>query len=298
MEATLINLNDYVLAGGGAVGESYNCPSNPTEMIKLYNEDYPMEQVIGELDLAQKVYSLGIPSPKPGELITDGKRMGIRYFRILNKRSFARAVSQEPERVKEFALEFAELALTLHNTHCPAGLFPTFKEQHLSYLKDSKAFNDEEKAKIAAFLNAAPDSDCAVHGDFHFGNALTDLGNGVPFSEPHKLYFIDLGTFCTGTPHQDLAMFYLVCHLNSEEMTQDFYHMSNALAFEFWQVFAERYFFGEEKMGERYFGEGVTLPEIEKALMPYVGLRALFFENCTGLIVPQFTNYIREYILA
>ena len=87
-----INLEDYVLSGGGANGESYDNRHDPSVMLKLY---FPgkIQQPLDEMLLAKKVYALGIPTPEPGDyVVTEDGRYGIRFRRILGNKSFSRAV--------------------------------------------------------------------------------------------------------------------------------------------------------------------------------------------------------------
>ena len=85
MKPTLIDLNDYVRVGEGANGASYNHKTDPNIMLKMYFRNFEAAQL--ELELAQKVYNMGIPTPKPGDLVTDGKQMGILFRRIEGKKS-------------------------------------------------------------------------------------------------------------------------------------------------------------------------------------------------------------------
>ena len=81
-----INLNDYVRTGEGANGASFNHKTDPSIMMKLYFRNY--EAAALELELAKKVYALGIPTPEPGDLVTDGERAGIRFRRLIGNRSY------------------------------------------------------------------------------------------------------------------------------------------------------------------------------------------------------------------
>ena len=85
MKPIRISLKDYVLFGGGANGESYDCISDPNIMLKLY---FPgkIQQPLDEMAVARKVYDLGIPTPEPGEYVeTEDGRFGIRFRRIPGK---------------------------------------------------------------------------------------------------------------------------------------------------------------------------------------------------------------------
>ena len=98
MEAIKISLDDFVLFGGGANGESYNHKTDPSVMLKLY---FPgkIQQPLDEMLLARKVYALGIPTPEPGEyVVTEDCRYGILFRRIPGKVSYSRATGDHPER--------------------------------------------------------------------------------------------------------------------------------------------------------------------------------------------------------
>ena len=103
MEAIKISLNDYVLSGGGFNGESYDHKSDPSVMLKLY---FPgkIQQPLDEMLLSRKVYELGIPTPEPGEyVVTEDGRYGIRFHRILGKKSYSRATGDHPERAPQYS---------------------------------------------------------------------------------------------------------------------------------------------------------------------------------------------------
>ena len=55
---------DYRKSGEGANGDSYDCVNDTSFMLKMYNTVYPTEMIATELDIARKVFSLGIPSPQ------------------------------------------------------------------------------------------------------------------------------------------------------------------------------------------------------------------------------------------
>ena len=119
MLAKEIHMDDYVLSGGGANGESFIKKSDPSVLLKLY---FPgkVQQPLDEMMLSRKVYQAGIPVPEPGEyVVTDDGRYGILFKRIEGKVSFASAVGNNPRKVKEFATEFARMQGTaFHKGRC------------------------------------------------------------------------------------------------------------------------------------------------------------------------------------
>ena len=145
-----ITLDDYVLSGGGANGESYFHKTDPDVMLKLY---FPgkVTQPMDEMMLALKVYALGIPTPEPGEyVVTEDGRYGIRFRRIPGKKSYARATADDPENVQRYAADFAEMCLALHKVHVDTTAFESVKDriqihvpgQELIIERNAKTFED------------------------------------------------------------------------------------------------------------------------------------------------------------
>jgi len=270
IQPVLIDLKDYTRVGEGANGASYNHKTNPDIMLKMYFRNFEAAQL--ELELAQKVYALGIPTPEPGDLVTDGERMGIRFRRLAGKRSYSRACGDEPERVEEYAREFARLCKRLHATHVDTTQFESVKDRLYAMLAANPDFTPDQKNKIHAFIAAAPDSDTAIHGDLQFSNGIFTEKEGV-----RTPYFIDLGDFCYGYSMFDIGMVYLCCCLNDEAWTMEQYHMSNATAAKFWDAFQDE-----------YFGPDQDKEEVLRQVRIYAGLKTLIVERDTHCPMPQF----------
>lgn len=270
MEPILIDLNDYERTGEGANGASYNHKTDKSIMLKLYFHNFESAQL--ELELAQKVYAAGISTPEPGDLVTDGKAMGIRFRRIDGKKSYSRACGDNPERTEEYAREFAQLCKKLHAVHVDTSQFESVKDRLYNMLEANPFFTPEQKEKIRAFIAAAPDGDTAIHGDLQFSNGIFVEKDGV-----RTPYFIDLGDFCYGYPMFDIGMVYLCCCLNNESWTLEQYHMSNATAARFWDAFAKE-----------YFGPEANMDEVMKEVKIYAGLKTLIVERDTHCPMPEF----------
>ena len=270
MEAIKMSLGDYVLSGGGANGESYDHKTDPSVMLKLY---FPgkIQQPLDEMNLARKVYDLGIPTPEPGEyVVTEDGRYGIRFRRILGKKSYSRATADHPENVAQYAAEFAGMCKQLHATHVDTAQFENVKERYYRLLAENPFFTTAEKDKLARFIADTPDEDTAIHGDLQYSNVIF-VGE--------KRYFIDLGDFCYGNHLFDVAMVYLCCNLSPEPFIQETFHMSKALAIEFWRHFAPV-----------YFGADRPLAEIEAEIRPFAGLKTLIIERDMNQPMPVFRD--------
>lgn len=95
-----IDLNDYVQTGEGGASLTYSHKTRAT-LAKLFHPGREAELAEREFQTARIVFDMGIPSPEPFQLITDGKRRGVEYELVSNKRSFTRIISEEPERLEE-----------------------------------------------------------------------------------------------------------------------------------------------------------------------------------------------------
>ena len=268
MEAIEIDLNDYTLAGGGFNGESYNSKLDPSIMLKLY---FPgkITQPLDEMTLARKVYELGIPTPEPGEYVVTGDgRYGIRFHRILGKKSIARACGDNPELVEKYAFEFARMCRLLHGTKVNPAEFEDIKDRYIRLLEQNPFFTTAEKDKLSRFISDAPDTCTAIHGDLQFGNVIF---------KDDRYFFIDLGDFCHGYSLFDLGMVYLTCILSSDEFRKENFHMDSPTAECFWKHFAAD-----------YFGPDRPLMDIEEEILPYAGLKTLIIERDAKCPQPHF----------
>lgn len=276
MDAHKISLTDYILSGGGYNGESYHHRDDPSILLKLY---YPgkIRQPLNEVNLARKVFAAGIPTPEPGEyVVTEDGRYGIRFKRIEDKVSYARACGDHPEKVDQYAAEFAHMCRQLHATHVDTSQFPSVKEKYISLLDENPFFSDTEKGKLKRFILQAPDTDTAIHGDLQFGNAIFAGG---------KRYFIDLGDFCYGHPYFDLGMVYLCCKLGSEDYTKEHFHMDADTASRFYDAFIPA-----------YFGPDCDPEKISEILLPYAGLKTLIIERDANCPKPEFRKALQSIL--
>ena len=276
MEAILISLDDYILSGGGANGESYHHKTDPTVMLKLYLPG-KIQQPLDEMILARKVYAAGIPTPEPGDyVVTEDGRYGIRFKRILDKVSYSRATGDHPEKVQQYAGEFAQMCLQLHATHVDTTQFENVKERYYRLLNDNPFFTAEEKEKLHRFIASVHDEDTAIHGDLQYSNAI--------FAGDQR-YFIDLGDFCYGNHLFDLGMVYLCCKLSEEDFIRKTFHMEKATAIKFWDCFAPV-----------YFGKNRSLDDIEQEIIPFAGLKTLIVERDTKRPMPELRVGLRGII--
>ena len=259
----LIDLADYAVSGDGYTAVSYD-HKDGDRMMKLYADFIHPSVPLKELKTCWAVRDLGLLTPNAYRLVTDGKRIGVEFERVAPKKSFARAISQDPSSLKRLAADFARMCLDLHSKPCH-GDFPSASLHFKEVVNASKDFTEAQKARMIDFINAVPAADTCLHGDLHIGNAIINTDTGVE-------YWIDLSDFSYGNPDFDLGMFYLACNCNPEELTMHLYHVDNATMRAVWQEFVSV-----------YFGPDADIAAVDAHLAPFAALYLVFFGQRSGM---------------
>ena len=268
----LIDINDYEESGDGFTAISYNSKQG-SRMIKLYSEFIPSNVPEKEMKINRNLLSKGLPIPMVHRMVTDGKRVGVEFERIMNKRSFARAISQEPDKLEEYTVRFTDMCKQLHSIECDTTLFDPVELRFLKAINECKSFSDTVRNNATAFIKSVPPATTCIHGDLHIGNALM-AGD--------KFYWIDLADFAYGNPLFDIGMLYFVSMLStSEEMSDKIFHLSCAQMCKIWSIFAREYFgAGKEK-------------EI-KSIMDKIGALYMIFFDCRDSLLPGMPEFVNE----
>lgn len=266
-EATTVSLDDYVESGGGYCSTSYNHRDGVT-MVKFYDEGAPLSLPQNELRTAHAVFRMGIPSPMPGRLVTDGRRFGAEFRRISPKESFARFVSNRRDRCEEIGHRFAKMCRDLHAKPCNTSLFASESEYVMGEIRKSRSLTAEEQEHLCRLVEAVPLCRTCLHGDMHIGNVITTDLDEKTHAAIHD-FWIDLGDFRWGNPLFDLGMAYLTFCNPDEAITQRLFHIGSAEMQRIWKTFAEDYF-GAHTDAERH--------DIERRLAPFAALKMVHFD--------------------
>lgn len=235
MEYQNIDISTWTQVGEGGNGKTYVHPGHPDILLKVNNPPRCDEATVKqELDFAQHVYALGIPTPRMFDMVRVGDGYGQLVELIKGKKSLSRICADEPSRIGEMAKLLASLGLRLHAIPCNTDFFPSRKELALKGIDASDFVDDADKGKLRAFVQGIEDEKTCLHGDFQMGNLIV--------SADGKPYWIDLGWFSHGSPMFDMGHLFLVCQVYSQFPTaQDIFHMSQEQLKNFWNLFAEAY---------------------------------------------------------
>ena len=233
-----IDLNDYIQTGEGGTALAYT-HRNGKSLAKLYNPDFDANTIKNEFWASRTAFELGISTPEPFRLITDGKRFGGEYELIEGKRSFSRIISQEPERLEEISLEFARMARELHATKADTSRLKSYKQMITQFYSDEDFVPKDYRNRILKFLDKVPDTETCLHGDLQIGNAITD---------GKRTFWIDLGGFGYGAPEWDLALMWNLAHMPDADKLDFLFHLPSETMKNHWNIFFSAYLGTNDKL--------------------------------------------------
>ena len=249
-----IELSDYTRSGEGGTAVSYTHKTRNT-LAKLYNPGFEADRAKAEFHTARAVFEMGIPTPEPYRLVTDGERYGAEYELIKGKRSFTRIISEEPERLQEISLTFAEWARRLHATPVPPGRLRSYKEVLIQFYKEKTLVPEAYKQKALAFLETVPDAPTCLHGDLQIGNIITD---------GDRTLWIDVGEFSHGTPEWDISIMWIMGVRMGEERANSLFHLTSEQMRAHWNFFLPAYLGTSDPQ---------ILGEYTRRLVPYYAVK-------------------------
>ena len=226
-----IDLNDYVQTGEGGTALAYTHKSGKS-LAKLYNPDFDIVKIKEEFWTSRTVFDLGISTPEPYRLVTDGKRFGGEYELIQGKRSFSRIISQESGRLEELSLKFARMARTLHATKANTSRLRSYKEMVTQFYSGKTFVPEDYRKKVLEFLDKVPDTPTCLHGDLQISNAITD---------GKRTLWIDVGGFGYGAPEWDLALMWNLAHMPDAEKLDFLFHLPSETMKAHWNIFYSAY---------------------------------------------------------
>ena len=249
-----IELSDYTRSGEGGTAVSYTHKTRST-LAKLYNPGFEADRAKAEFYTARAVFEMGLPTPEPLRLVTDGERYGAEYELVKGKRSFTRIISEEPERLEEISLTFADWAKKLHATPVAPGQLRSYKEALLRFYQEKTLVPEAYKQRALAFLETVPDTTTCLHGDLQIGNIITD---------GERTLWIDVGEFSHGTPEWDLCIMWIMGVRMGEERANSLFHISSEQMRSHWNCFLPAYLGTSDPQ---------ILGEYTRRLVPYYAVK-------------------------
>ena len=272
-----LDMSKYKEFGGSFLSKSFNS-NDGDSMMKLYGPYVPHRMVAQEKVIARAVMKFGIPTPLVGTIYKDGDNMAVDFERIEGKISYSRMIANNPDCLEEVTIRFAKMCKELHSKPCDTTIFPSRKSTYRNTIAISKYFNDEEKAKALAFLDAVPDETTCLHGDCQMSNVITTGKEDL---------WIDLADFSYGSPMFDMGMWYFLSKLGTEENAHKVFNFGKDLLDRIWDIFVREYF-------------GADTPEkvaaVEAEVQKFAALHMIYLIT-TYFPEPNMVEYIKEKLM-
>jgi uncharacterized protein (TIGR02172 family) len=184
-------MNKGELVGEGRTAEVYAWGDH--EVIKLYHDWWPLENIEYEIRICRAVHKAGISSPAVGDIIQLEGRYGLIYERI-DGPSVQSVVFEDSQRTDEMARRFAHLQAQLHST--TAEGLPSQRVRFTRQITQQSILDQQQKQHALDVLDALPDGNSVCHGDLYPANVLVSTSG---------LTIIDWENASTGSPLADVA---------------------------------------------------------------------------------------------
>ncbi len=179
--------------GRGANGTIYRIDRD--NVVKVYNNANALDDIRHEREVAKLALILGIPTAISYDVVKVGDSYGS-VFELLNARSFSQILAEEPEKMDWCVREYVALLKKIHATVVPKGKLPDMKSWARSR---ADCLPEDIRGRVASLLDAVPDDDHMVHGDYHTKNVML---------QNDEVMIIDMDTLGVGHPIFELAGMY------------------------------------------------------------------------------------------
>jgi len=272
-----INIEDWEQFGGGFTSDTFYHKTDDAVMLKLFASFMKPEDSLKELLISEAVSKLGIPTAGAIEYVKAAGRYGAIYERLKGKRSIARVLADEPERLEEMAKIFAEEGKKLHSVKCNKELFKDIKDVLREKIASTGLVSEEKKQRALDLIEGAKSCDTCLHGDFQIGNML--------IVDNHPM-FIDLADFAYGDPIFDISFMAFQAIAGSPKTCERLYHISQDCFVEFWKRFKFYY----------YDSDADLAAASDESFLPFVGLAALRYCINIGEAEPYLMNVVDRYL--
>jgi uncharacterized protein (TIGR02172 family) len=222
--------------GRGGVGVVYRLDDDT--IIKVFREGSTIQEVQKEISMSKEAFVLGMPTAISFDVVRVGNSYGLVY-ELLKADTLSSCIKREPERMDEFARQYAMLFRQLHNIHVPqGGQIPNALEQEEKAIRYiSRYFDTPSIDLLLQIMHAIPHGDRLLHCDLQTKNAMVQDG---------ELMLIDMGEVGYGHPMLDLGHAYsaMVTLLGDYETIIG---MPYEYGKQLWQKFMHYYFEGESE---------------------------------------------------
>lgn len=182
-----ISVEGCEIIGKGGHGTVYRLDGDT--IVKLYNENEPLDEIEREISYSKKAFVFGIPTAISFDIVKCGNCYGV-VFELINADTLSNRLCAEPDKLDEYSEKYSALVKKLHETEADTTVFENIKDLYNKWVDDLTAiYTSDELAALHEVINSIPDSNKFVHGDIHPKNIMVQDG---------ELIFIDMADLTYG----------------------------------------------------------------------------------------------------
>ena len=223
----------------GANGAVYRY-DNET-ILKTYFAKDALPEIKQERENARKAFVLGINTAIPYGIVRVDDGYGT-VTELLNATSVTKLIRNNPDDMSEAVTYYIDMLKSIHAIKVDDGEVPDMKETALAWADFvAPHLSEEHGKKLRALIEAVPEQNTLMHGDYHTNNIMVQ--NGEPL-------LIDMDTLCMGHPVFELGSMFNAfvgySELNHQNM-MDFFGYSFETAGKFWNMALKMYLGTEEE---------------------------------------------------
>ena len=223
----------------GANGAVYRY-DNET-ILKTYFAKDALPEIKQERENARRAFVLGINTAIPYGIVRVGDSYGT-VTELLNAENVTQLIRKNPENLEQPVKYYIDMLKNIHATEVEPGQVPDMKQTALAWADFvSEHIPEEQGKKLRALVEAVPQRNTLLHGDYHTNNIMVQ--NGEPL-------LIDMDTLCMGHPVFELGSMFNAFIGYSElnhQVTMDFYGYTHETAEKFWDMALKAYLDTEDE---------------------------------------------------
>ena len=240
------------IIGKGGHGTVYRLDGDT--IVKLYNENEPLDEIEREISYSKKAFVFGIPTAISFDIVKCGNCYGV-VFELINADTLSNRLCAEPEKLDEYSEKYSSLVRKLHETEADTSVFENIKDLYNKWVDDlTSIYTSDELAALHEVINSIPDSSKFVHGDIHPKNIMVQDG---------ELIFIDMADLTYGHRIFDYAGIALT-HILARDYVKVLFGIDADVAEKLFNNMIKSNFPGRSEE---------ELEKIKKVIMGYAGIK-------------------------
>ncbi len=182
------------IIGRGANGAVYRYDAET--IVKVYFNSDALPEIQRERELARKALVLGINTAIPYDVVRVGENYGT-VMELLEATSLSKMIKKDPEHLEVPLKYYVDMLKQIHSTEVNTGDMPDMRKVALDWAAFDRDYLPKELGdKLDRMVEAVPEQQTMLHGDYHTNNIMVRDGEAL---------LIDMDTLCVGHPIFELG---------------------------------------------------------------------------------------------